>query len=78
VPASRLAGLVLEVECEDGLAVLDGILAVGIVAAESGVDGIEGLGRRESVCERESARGGGLAFELPLVAGNGRVLAYRS
>lgn len=57
VPAGRLARLVLEGECKDSLAVLDGVLAAGFVAAESGVDGLEGLGGRESVCDkRESAR----------------------
>lgn len=52
VPAGRLAGLVLEGEGEDGLAVLDGVLAVGFAAAQSGVDGLEGLGGRECVCAR--------------------------
>lgn len=50
VPAGRLARLVLEGEGKDSLAVLDGVLAAGFVAAESGVDGLEGLGGRESVC----------------------------
>lgn len=52
MPAGRLAGLVLEGEGEDGLAVLDGVLAVGFAAAEGGVDGLEGLGGRECVCAR--------------------------
>lgn len=50
VPAGRLARLVLEGECKDSLSVLDGVLAAGFVAAESGIDGLEGLGGRESVC----------------------------
>jgi len=56
VPVGSLARLVLEGECKDSLAALDGILAAGIVAAESGVDGLEGLGGREGVCERERTR----------------------
>lgn len=56
VPVGSLTRLVLKGECKDSLAVLDGILAAGIVAAESGVDGLEGLGGREGVCERGRER----------------------
>lgn len=56
MPAGRLASLVLEGEGKDSLAVLDGILAASFVAAEGGVDGLEGLGGRESVCDGARAQ----------------------
>lgn len=51
VPALGLAGLVLEGEGEDGAALLDGVLALGVARGKSGVDGVEGGGGGEVVCE---------------------------
>ena len=53
VPAVGLAGLVLEVEGEDGLSLLDGIRPVGIAGVQGLVDEIEGSRGRESVCGRK-------------------------
>lgn len=47
VPAVGLAGLVLEGEGEDGVALLDGVLTLGVGGGEGCVDGIEGLGGGE-------------------------------
>lgn len=49
MPAVGVAGLVLEGEGEDGLALLDGVLALGVAGGEDGVDGVEGRGRGELV-----------------------------
>ena len=48
-PALGLAGGVLEGEGEDGVALLQGILAVGLAGVEGGVDGVEGRRRGELV-----------------------------
>lgn len=48
VPALNLAGGVLEVEGEDGVALLDGVLLVGL-AGESGGDGVKRRGGGELV-----------------------------
>ena len=53
VPAVGLAGLVLEVEGEDGLSLLDGIRPVGVAGVQGLVDEIEGSRGRESVCGRK-------------------------
>ena len=50
VPALGLASLVLQGESEDGTALLDGILAIGLRRVESLVDGVEGRGGREAIC----------------------------
>lgn len=50
VPARLLAGAVLQGECVNAVALLDGILTVGIGSVESGVDGVEGGRGREFVC----------------------------
>lgn len=57
VPAVRLAGRVLEGEGEDGVALLDGVLAVGL-AAEGRVDGVKGGRGGELGCEGASLAGG--------------------
>ena len=44
------AGLVLELEGEDGAALLDGVFAVGVVGGEGLGDGVEGDGGGEFVC----------------------------
>ena len=56
VPAVGLAGGVLEGEGEDGVALLQGVLAVGLAGVESGVDRLEGLGGGELVCFAVSDR----------------------
>lgn len=48
VPAFGLASAVLEVEGEDGVALLDGVLLVG-VAGESNGNSVKGCGGRELV-----------------------------
>lgn len=48
VPALLLAGRVLQRKGEDGVALLDGVFAVGIIG-KSLADGIEGLRGRELV-----------------------------
>lgn len=50
MPCFLLAVLVLEVEGDDGLSLFDGVLALGGVGLESGVDHVEGGGGGESVC----------------------------
>jgi hypothetical protein len=50
VPALRLTGLILQGKGEDGISLLDGILALGIVSGEDTVDNVEGLGRGECSC----------------------------
>ena len=50
VPCFLLAVLVLEVEGDDGLGLFDGVLALGGVGLEGGVDHVEGGGGGESVC----------------------------
>lgn len=52
MPALGLAGGVLEGECEDGVALLDGVLLVRLAGVQSVIDGIEGRGRRKLVCMR--------------------------
>jgi hypothetical protein len=47
VPALGLAGLVLQGEGEDGITLLDGVLALGIVRSETALDNVEGLGGGE-------------------------------
>lgn len=47
VPALGLAGLILQGEGEDGIALLDGVLALSIITLESAVDELEGLGGGE-------------------------------
>ena len=54
MPALGLAGGVLEGECEDGVALLDGVLLVRLAGVQSVIDGIEGRGGRELVCTRSS------------------------
>lgn len=54
VPALLLALRVLQVESDDGLGLVDGILAVGVVRLESLVDHVEGGGGREGICESVS------------------------
>jgi hypothetical protein len=49
VPAPLLAGVVLQGEGVDAGALLDGVLALGVVGSESGVDGIKGGRGREGV-----------------------------
>lgn len=53
VPALLLAGLVLEGEGEDGVGLLDGALALGLVALEDGVDGVERRRGGELVWKRQ-------------------------
>ena len=50
VPAVGLAGGVLEGEGKDGVALLQGVLAVGLAGVEGGVDRLEGRGGGELVC----------------------------
>lgn len=50
MPCLLLAVLVLEVEGDDGLGLFDGVLALGGVGLEGGVDHVEGGGGGESVC----------------------------
>ncbi len=49
VPALGLTSSVLQGEGEDGVTLLDGILAVGIGGVQGLVDGIKGSGGRELV-----------------------------
>lgn len=49
VPALLLAGLVLQREGVDTGALLDGVLTLGFVGREGGVDGVEGGRGREGV-----------------------------
>jgi hypothetical protein len=51
MPAFGLPILVLQRECEYGIALLDGILALGVGGGECSVDGLECLGSRECSCE---------------------------
>jgi hypothetical protein len=50
VPGSLFAVLVLQVESDDGLGLLNGILAVGLVGLERLVDDVEGFGCRVGIC----------------------------
>ena len=50
VPGFFLSFAVLKSESDDGLGLLDGVLALGSVGLEGGVDGVEGGGGGESVC----------------------------
>lgn len=52
VPALGLAGRVLQREGEDGVAQLQGLLAVRLARGQDAVDGVEGGRGRELVCER--------------------------
>ena len=49
VPALLLAAGVLDVEADDGLGLLDGILALGGIGLEGSVDRVERGGRGESI-----------------------------
>lgn len=49
MPALRLAGRVLEGEGVDAVALLDGVLALGLVRVEGVVDGVKGGRGRELV-----------------------------
>lgn len=51
VPGSGLASLVLEGEGEDGVGLLDGVLAVGLAGGQGSVDGVESSGAGEVGCE---------------------------
>jgi hypothetical protein len=51
VPGFRLAGRVLERETEDGLAGLDGVLAL-LLGGQGGGDGVECARGRELVCSK--------------------------
>ena len=53
VPACRLAGAVLQCEGEDGVALLDGVFALGRVGCEGGLDGVEGGGGGERGCRMD-------------------------
>lgn len=53
VPALLLALGVLQVEGDDGLGRVDGVLALALVGLEGLVDGVERGGGGEGVCERE-------------------------
>lgn len=50
VPVLRLASLVLQGKSKDGLALLDGILPLGLVGVERVVDGVKGRRGGELVC----------------------------
>lgn len=49
MPLLGLASGVLEDESKDGVALLDGVLAVGVAAGKSAVDGVESGGGGELV-----------------------------
>jgi hypothetical protein len=51
VPALFLAAGVLQVESNDSLGILDGVLALGFVALEGSVDRVESRGGVETVWE---------------------------
>lgn len=50
VPALSLASLVLEGKGKDTVGLLDGVLALGVGAAENAVDDVESGGGRELLC----------------------------
>lgn len=52
VPAGGLAGLVLEGESEDGVSLLDGVLAVGFAGVDSLVHEVEGSRGGELGCSQ--------------------------
>ena len=52
MPLGGLAGFVLEDESENGVALLDGVLAIGLAGVKGLVDLLEGGGRRELVCRK--------------------------
>lgn len=54
VPASLLAGRVLENEGVNTVALLDGVGAVGVAGIDGGVDGVKSGRGREVVCHRVS------------------------
>lgn len=56
VPAVGLASSVLKVESKDGVALLDGILLVGLAGVKGSVDGVKG-GRGGELGYIGSARG---------------------
>ena len=56
VPAFCLAGLVLQGEGKDGIALLDCVLALGVARGESAVDHVEGLGGWECSCQHGKQR----------------------
>ena len=49
VPCGFFALIVLQVESDDGLGLVKGILAVGLAALERLVDDVEGSGRRVGI-----------------------------
>jgi hypothetical protein len=59
VPCFFLPGAVLQLEGEDSGAFFDGVFAVGFVFFQGGVDGVEGGGGGEGVCEGLDAMGVG-------------------
>jgi hypothetical protein len=50
VPGFFFTGVVLQLECEDGFTLVDGVFAFSFVGRESPGNGIEGLGGWEGVC----------------------------
>ena len=50
VPAGLLALLVLQIEGNDGLGLVDGVLALGGIGLERLVDRVEGGGGRQGIC----------------------------
>jgi hypothetical protein len=49
MPLADLAGRVLDLEAEEGLGLVDGVLAVGVAGAQGFVDDVEGGGGGELV-----------------------------
>lgn len=52
MPLVGLSGLVFEDESENGVALLDSVLAIGLAGVKGLVDLLEGGGRRELVCRK--------------------------
>lgn len=50
MPGLLLSVCVLEVESDDSVGLLDGVLALGLVGLEGGVDHVKRGGGGESVC----------------------------
>jgi hypothetical protein len=50
VPGLFFAVGILDVECDDGLGLLEGVLAVSLVGLERLVDDVEGGGRGVGIC----------------------------
>lgn len=55
MPAGLIAARVLESEGVDAIALLDGVLAIGIAGVDGRLDGVEGGRGGKLVCYRESA-----------------------